>query len=174
MKIKKILLNVVMGTYIFTTSNIFAQPKKYTDFTLQNLKGENVKLSDLVGEKVILLNFWTTWCPYCVREIPELKKYYSEYKEKGLEILAINIQEAPNQVKNFVSKRNIDYPILLDRDGSVAQQYGVRGIPTNYLISKDGVIIFSGHQLPLEEYIQRSLLPAATRQPPSLPKRKKK
>ena len=171
-KMKKILFNVVM--YIFTTTIIFAQSNKYIDFTLQNLKGENIKLSDLAGQKVILLNFWTTWCPYCVKEIPELKKYYSEYKDKGLEILAINIQETPNQVKNFISKRNVDYPILLDKDGSVANQYGVRGIPTNYLISKDGMIIFSGHSLPSEENIRQSLLSEPTKKPTQLPKKKLK
>lgn len=165
---------IILITYIFITVSIFAQSKKYIDFSLQNLKGENIKLSDLVGKNVILLNFWTTWCPYCVKEVPELKKYYSEYKDKGLEIVAVNIQELPNQVKNFVSKRNIDYMIVLDKYGFVANQYGVRGIPTNFLINKDGVIIFSGHSLPLEEDIKQVLSSGSPKQTQTLPNKKLK
>lgn len=168
---KKMLTNILF--FVLLSTSIFSQSKKYLDFVLPNLDSKNVKLSDFVGEKVVLLNFWTTWCPYCVREIPELKKYYSEYKDKGLEIVAVNIQESYKQVKNFVSKKGIEYVILLDKDGVVANQYGVRGIPTNILINKDGEIIFAGYTLPSEETIKQILFSKQSQKKslPSLPKK---
>ncbi len=85
--------------------------------------------------------FSTTWCPYCRTEIPQLKELYAKYKEKGLEILNIDIQESKERVSAYANKHKLPYKILLDTDGMVATMYGVRGVPTKVLINKDGTVL---------------------------------
>lgn len=158
---KKILFLYIL----FLTSLSCSQVKKenntkykFIDFELNKLESaETFKLSSVVGKNLILLNFWTTWCPYCVREIPELKELQKEYKEKGLQIIAVNIGEPINEVSNFVKKQEIDYIVLLDSQGKVARQYGVRGIPMNFLINTKGEIIFAGHYLPDKVLLEKNL-----------------
>lgn len=114
--------------------------KKAPDFVLNDLKENRVKLSDYKGKEVLLV-FGTTWCPYCRAEIPHLKKTYSQYKEQGLEIINIYIQERKEKVAAFAAKYELPYKVLLDVDGSVAHGYRVQGVPTKFLISKDGDIL---------------------------------
>ncbi len=114
--------------------------EKAPDFVLSDLKENRVKLSDYKGKEVLLV-FGTTWCPYCRAEIPHLKKIYSQYKEKGLEIINIYIQERKEKVSAFASRYELPYKVLLDVDGRVAHGYRVRGVPTTFLISKDGDIL---------------------------------
>jgi peroxiredoxin len=110
---------------------------KALDFALEDLNGNKVKLSYYKGQEVLLV-FSTTWCPYCRTEIPQLKELYAKYKEKGLEILNIDIQESKERVSAYANKHKLPYKILLDTDGMVATMYGVRGVPTKVLINKDG------------------------------------
>ncbi|MEN3014056.1 MAG: TlpA disulfide reductase family protein [Endomicrobiia bacterium] len=162
------MIKTITTILVFTllmTDNIYSQQKenkskiKYIDFEAQQLSStETFKLSSFVGKKLILLNFWTTWCPYCVAEVPHLIELYNKYKDKGLEILAINIGEPKNKVENFVVSQKIPYRVLLDLHGKVAKQYGVRGIPTNFLINKSGEVIFVGYDLPDLSLIEKNLL----------------
>lgn len=125
------------------TDNGFALSKKIVpsiNFKLENLNGIEVELSDYHG-KVVFLNFWATWCGPCRYEMPSMEKLYNEFKEAGLEILAINLGETAPVVKEFMEEYNLSFPALLDKDNSVAQVYGVRSIPTTYLIDRDGHIL---------------------------------
>jgi peroxiredoxin len=114
--------------------------EKAPDFVLGDLNENEIKLSDYKGKEVLLV-FGTTWCPYCREEIPHLKNMYSRYKERGLEIFNIYIQESKEKVAAFAAKYELPYKVLLDVDGRVAFGYRVRGVPTKFLISKDGVIL---------------------------------
>jgi peroxiredoxin len=114
------------------------------DFSLYDTNGKPHKLKDVLGKKAVLLVFWATWCPYCVEEIPELNKIYQEYSQKGLEVLAVNIAEKSNKVSRFVVNRGINYTVLLDIDGKVADLYQVQGIPLNMILNKNGVILHKG------------------------------
>lgn len=114
--------------------------KKALDFALEDLNGNKIKLSYYTGQEVLLV-FSTTWCPYCRKEIRQLKELYTKYKEKGLEILNIDIQESKEKVSAYASKHELPYKVLLDTDGLVASMYGVRGVPTKVLINKDGTIL---------------------------------
>ena len=108
-------------------------------FTLSDLAGNEVSLSDLRGQKV-LVNFWAPWCGPCRIEIPALVKAYAEYHDQGLEIVAINMLEDPQRVAAFVEQFGMSFPVLLDRDGKVAQSYFVRGIPTSVFVDEEGII----------------------------------
>ena len=113
---------------------------KAPDFVLEDLKGNQVMLSDYKG-KAVLMVFTATWCPYCRAEIPHLKEIYSKYYAKGLEIIYIDIQESREKVSSFMTKHNIPFKTLLDMDSKVAHLFGVRGIPSQFLIGKDRTIL---------------------------------
>lgn len=123
------------------------QPKSVTkakEFTLENLKGEKVSLKDFQGKKVVLLNFFATWCPSCREEIPILNKLYPEYKGRNVEFIGIDLRESKEKVSAFVKKLKISYPVLLDLKGEVGNLYKVGYIPLNVIIDQNGVIRFMG------------------------------
>ena len=110
------------------------------DFTLQLLGGGNTTLSSLRG-KVVVLNFWATWCPPCRVEMPSMETLYQRYKDQGLEMLAVNLRENRNVVQQFIQRYGYTFPIPLDLDGMVSSRYGIEAIPTTFIIDRDGVII---------------------------------
>jgi len=108
------------------------------DFTLKDLNGKDVKLSDYKG-KVVILNFWAVWCKYCKQEMPDFNELNKELeKDNEVVIIAINSQESPDTVKDYLSSNDINLKVLLDQDGSVTQTYGVSGLPNTFIINKDG------------------------------------
>jgi peroxiredoxin len=119
---------------------------KAPDFTLSNLAGEKIELGNLVREKATLLVFWATWCPSCVEEIPTLNEWTEKYPD--LQILGINVEEPADRIRDFAEKFQIRYPVLLDEDAAVTQQYGLVGIPATILVAKGGQIIYYGFTLP--------------------------
>lgn len=111
------------------------------DFSLKSLDGKTVRLSDLRGKKVVLINFWATWCPPCRFEMPTMQQIYSEYKGKGFEILAINIEpDATKEIREFMKELRLSFPVLLDPEMKVARKYRVFGLPVSVLIDRQGVI----------------------------------
>lgn len=111
------------------------------DFTLDTLDGKKVTLSELRG-KVVVVNFWATWCLPCREETPALEKSYKRYKDSDAVILGINLtnQDSISEVDSFVQEFGLTYPILLDRDGRVGYLYQVKGLPTTFFINREGVI----------------------------------
>jgi len=110
------------------------------DFSLSTLTGESQSLSGLKG-KVVFLNFWATWCGPCRAEMPSMEALYNSYREKGLEILAVNCGEDKAGVLAFMNNNNLSFPALLDSDGQVSRSYGIQAIPTSYIINREGNII---------------------------------
>ena len=111
-------------------------------FELKTLKGEIFKSSDLKN-KAVILNFWATWCVPCIKEMPELNKAYTSFKNDDVEIIAINFAETRSEVDEFVNKYHLEFPILLDKYGDVSQDYRVRNLPVTYFISPNGIIMDS-------------------------------
>ena len=110
------------------------------NFILEDLDGDEIKLSNYKG-KVVLLIFSTTWCPHCHTMIPYFKKIYQKYKDRGFVIFNIDIMESPKRVRSFATKYVLPYGVLLDKKGEVAKSYGVRGVPTLILVNKEGKIV---------------------------------
>jgi peroxiredoxin len=111
------------------------------DFTLPSPDGQMVRLSDLRGNKAVLLNFWATWCAPCRLEMPTMDKAYQEYKSRGLEVLAVSLDTGPNSVvKHFMQELKLDFPVLLDPDMEVLRLYRMVGIPASVLIDKQGIV----------------------------------
>lgn len=109
------------------------------DFSLKDLSGKTRFLRDYRG-KVVLLYFTTTWCPYCKKDIPGLKKLYTSMRGRSFEMLAVYVNESPARVASFASKNALPYPILVDSDAAVARNYGIRGVPAKILVRKDGTV----------------------------------
>jgi peroxiredoxin len=116
-------------------------PNKITapDFSLQDITGKTWHLSDHRG-KVVLLDFTTTWCPWCLKDIPNLKKIYERYRNPEFEFVSIYIQESQKKVSSFAGKHALPYKVLLDPEGKAARSYGVRGVPTKVIVGRDGTI----------------------------------
>lgn len=108
------------------------------DFTLNDLTGKSWTLSALKG-KVVIVNFWATWCPPCRKEMPDLNALYEKYKDRGLVILAISDEEE-SKVKPFIDEHKYRYPILLDH-GSAHKTYQVDGIPKNFIYNREGKMV---------------------------------
>ena len=126
-----------------TNQNIKESPEEgFTapGFTLQNLNGSPVNLGDFRG-KVVLLNFWASWCGPCKKEIPALKRLYQVRKGPDFEILAVSLDRtAGDKVASFVNANQMEFPILLNPDGDMGGRYWVRGIPTSFLLDKKGIV----------------------------------
>ncbi|MDR0586891.1 MAG: TlpA family protein disulfide reductase [Treponema sp.] len=109
---------------------------------LANVPGAtgSTRLEDYRG-KVLFLNLWATWCGPCRSEMPSMEKLYRRFRDKGLEILAVNIQEQKADVEAFMRRNKLNFPVVLDEDGRIARQYGVTGIPTSYILDRQGRVI---------------------------------
>ncbi len=114
------------------------------DFELMNMDEEKVKLSDFKG-KVVLINFWATWCPPCVREMPSMERLNKKIANENFKVLAINQMEDTDQVFAFTGQFEDEpsFEILFDTTSKVSQSYIVRGLPTTYLIDKKGHVRYS-------------------------------
>lgn len=110
------------------------------DFVAKNLKGQDVKLSDFNG-KVVLLNFWATWCGACMEEMNSMQNLYSNLQADGVEVLAVSIDRwNEDRIQEYVKKNKLTFPVLLDQDQKVRKKYHVMGLPTSYLIDGEGKI----------------------------------
>lgn len=109
------------------------------DFTLQRVGGEALRLSDLKGQPVFV-NFWATWCTPCREEMPAMQELYERYRDQGLVILAINMEEDEARVRRWVEQGGFTYTFVLDSDGQQVKRYNVNAAPTSYFIGRDGVI----------------------------------
>jgi len=116
------------------------QKRMAPDFTVEDINGRKVKLSDYKG-KIVILNFWATWCPYCVQEMPDLDELHAEFSKDGdAVILTVDVEESIEKVKKFVEDKKLTLPVLMDYDGKVAGMYGVNSFPTTYVINRDGTV----------------------------------
>ena len=109
------------------------------DFTLGSNRASRVSLSDLRG-KIVILNFWASWCPPCQREVPDLQAVHDEYGPQGVVVLAVNQGEKLEDVGRFANNNGIHFAVWLDEDEWAGSIYGVRSIPTTYFIDREGVI----------------------------------
>jgi thiol-disulfide isomerase/thioredoxin len=103
------------------------------------LSGGQLNLAKLKGN-IVVLDFWATWCPPCRKGLPILDEIASEYKDKGVQVYAINCNEAPAQVRQFVTSTNLQLPVAMDAGKTVGGRYSVQGIPQTVIIDKDGIV----------------------------------
>jgi peroxiredoxin len=113
--------------------------RAHADFTLTDLQGHQWTLQSLRG-KVVLVNFWATWCPPCRKELPDLEQLSERFKDQGLVVLAISDEELA-KVQPFVAERKLTYPVLLDAGGKVGKEFAVEGIPKSFVYDREGKLV---------------------------------
>ena len=115
--------------------------KKATEFSLPAVNGETVALQSLRG-KVVLLNFWATWCGPCRQELPELARVQEKYRQRGLTVVAVTVDNDVENVRSFLKKYDIKLQALWDKKKKVADAYVVEKMPSSYLIDRNGIVRF--------------------------------
>ena len=119
-------------------------PKAAPDFTLSTIDDKQVSLQEYRG-KVVFLNFWATWCIPCREEMPALEQLHQTYQQsQDFAVISIAYKESAEQVQAFFQKHALSFPALLDQSGSVSRDYLVSGMPTTYLIGRDGMLLARG------------------------------
>ena len=113
--------------------------RQRANFTLSDLEGRTWSLQDVRG-KVVLLNFWATWCPPCRKEMPDLEALYRQFQPQGLLVLGISDDE-PDKVKTFAEQQGITYPVLLDPGSKVNKSFHINGIPKTFIYDREGKIV---------------------------------
>jgi peroxiredoxin len=116
--------------------------EKAPDFELVDLNGKTHRLSDYEGQGVFL-NFWGTFCKPCEKEMPYIENQYQQFKDKGVQVLAVNVGESEFAVKKFAERHQLTFPIVIDSENDVQSAYGINPLPITFLIDKDGTVIKS-------------------------------
>ncbi len=141
-----ILLNIFISLILFERSPLAATSLQKgsvaPDFTLQSLTGKPISLSDYRG-KIVILNFWASWCSPCKEEMPAFQSFHEKYNNKGATILSINVTHRDRnrkQLLQFIKNNDLTFPILLDEKGKVTEMYQILIIPTTFVIDQKGMI----------------------------------
>jgi peroxiredoxin len=157
MKLQKVLLLVIAmalslgqpdGLVWSMGSRVPAVGMPVEDFHLTDLDGKSQSLSQYRG-KIVLVNFWATWCKPCTTEMPAMQTIYDKLRDKGFVVLAINELEDDAKVREHIKQYGHTFPVLMDRDNKVANQFGVFGLPVSVFVDEKGVV---------QEYIKGGLL----------------
>ena len=114
-------------------------PESAPSFTLTDVRGKSVSLDEFRG-RVVFLTFWASWCVPCREELPELDRLYKKYKKEGFEVIAVSVDSSEAAVDNFLRKISVSFHVLFDKKGDVSDAYRVSGLPTGFIIGKDGDI----------------------------------
>ena len=155
------LLIGICGWYLVSTGpgNSGGTGQKAPQFSLPNLDGKIISLKDYAN-KVVVVDFWATWCGPCRQEIPHLNRLYLDNRAKGLEVIGISMDDGTDVVKQFLLKNRIDYPVVMGNEGIDRDFGGVEGIPTKFIIDRNGNVVrkLVGYQVPELERAIREIL----------------
>ena len=128
------------------------------DFTLLDMNGNKVRLSELADDKPLLLYFWASWCKPCRLITPQVSTLAEEYKDR-VTVIGINVGgvDSPKDVKKYGKRHKITYPLFIDSDNQMIEAYSIHAIPTVILLDTDGNILFRGNELPenLEQFLPK-------------------
>ena len=113
---------------------------KAPDFNISGFSGKNVKLSEYKG-KVVLLNFWASWCPPCKAEMPSIQKLYDTLKSSKFTVMAIDVGEPKENGANYIKNNKFTFPVFFDAKNDASSEYSVSSIPATYIIDKNGYLI---------------------------------
>lgn len=141
------ILLVMLAALCYTMYNsVFAKQDRVKEgsiapnFVLQSVDGDRIELKDLKG-KGVFLNFWGTWCGPCKQEFPYMANQYEVFKDRGVEIVAVNVGESNIAVKNFMESYGVNFPVAMDKDRQVTEAYDITPLPTTFLINPEGKVI---------------------------------
>jgi thiol-disulfide isomerase/thioredoxin len=128
-------------------------------FSLPLMDGGNLNLAATLGKEIVVLDFWATWCGPCRQAMPIIERVTAKFADKDVRLYAVNLRETPQEIKTFLNGQKLDVTVALDKNGAVAGQYKVEGIPQTVIISKDGTVqvVHEGLSPMLEMELTREL-----------------
>ncbi len=140
---KRYLTSVIMGFVLLGLLGMAGRPPLVgapaPEIALKDLQGQEVRLSDLHG-KVVLVNFWATWCKPCKEEMPAMQASYERLREQGFVVLAVNELEDVEKVAEHIKTHGHTFLVVMDHNNGVANRYGVVGLPASFLIDRQGIV----------------------------------
>ena len=138
----KILIPLIIAALLVFLSLNLNDKKQVPNLNLTTIEGKSIAMASLQG-KMVVVNFWATYCPGCIEEMPDLVSSYNKYHDQGLEIIAVSVaDDPPNQVLNFAQKNALPFPVVHDSDGKISQAFdNVSLTPTSFIIDQKGRII---------------------------------
>src|SRR5213592_3199073 len=140
---KQYLTLAIMGFVLSCLFGMASRPpvvgSPAPEIALKDLRGQEVRLSDLHG-KIVLLNFWATWCKPCKEEMPAMQASYERLRDQGFVVLAVNELEDTDKVIEHIRTHGHTFLVVMDHDNRVANQYGVVGLPASFLIDRQGIV----------------------------------
>lgn len=110
------------------------------DFSLLDLSGKQLSVSDFRDQKAVILDFWASWCPNCQRDMPKLSGWHDKYQDK-VAVIGVNLQESESIVRNYIKRSQISFPVVFDPRGVASNAYAIRYTNTHFLINKAGVLV---------------------------------
>ncbi len=155
-----IIFLIVFGV-VFSANDKIIKTMKAHDFELENIKGKKIKLSELYKDKLVILDFWASWCVPCKKEFLYLDKFQKKYDEY-IQVVAIDIDKARHisKAKAYIKSKRYTFEVLFDTDNKVAKLYNVTTLPNTNIISTDGEIIWShiGYKKGDEKELEKQIL----------------
>ncbi len=125
------------------------------NFTLKDIEGDEISLSDYSAD-VIVLNFWATWCSPCREEIPDFIAVYDKYRDMGVQFVGVSNEDSAT-IKDFAGEYGINYPLLVDRNSIIMNQWGIRAIPTTFILDGNGQIIYKNVGMMTREQLEGAI-----------------
>ena len=135
----RIAASVVFAVVAGTASSAIAPSTQAPDFSLHAMSGPNMRLQDQRG-RVVMVNFWATWCAPCQQEMPQLNRLYQKYRSSGFVLLGVNVDDDPSKAAEVVAKLGVTFPVLLDADKRVSKLYDLSTMPSTVIIDRDGKV----------------------------------
>ena len=153
------LLTIAMLVLLSGTHAVAASTnEKAPDFTLKTSSGKNLRLNDFRG-KVVMINFWATWCAPCRKELPYLDALYKKYKKKGFVLLGVNVDSDRAVAKKMAKEFKVSFPVLFDNAQKVSKSYKLKAMPSTFIIGKDGKIkhVHLGYKTGYEKKYEKNI-----------------
>jgi peroxiredoxin len=144
------VVSIISTSIVFTASKSNAAQlinNPAPDFTLKSLSGQNVNLNEQRG-KITVINFWASWCGPCRKEMPILQRFHDKYTDLGVQVWGVNVEQENQAGRDFISKINVNFPILFDEKNTLSALYQVDAMPTTVVVDRSGLIryVFRGYK----------------------------
>lgn len=153
-----ILLTVTLLLLLPVSVLALNQGEKIPLFAAKDMNGTMIELSAIIGKKPVMLIFWASWCPNCIREVPKINTLVKKYRGQGMEFIGINVgyNDSEKKARRFMDKTEMAYPVIFDNEGAISSQYSIQGVPTIVIADKKGIVVFKNYAVPeiSDEYFQ--------------------
>jgi peroxiredoxin len=154
----RLVLCVALGVVASTASPALAPATAAPDFTLHVMDGPNLRLKEQRG-RVVMVNFWATWCGPCRQEMPQLNRLYEKYRASGFVLLGVNVDDDTKKAAEVAAKLGVTFPVLLDTDKTVSKLYDLSTMPSTVIIDRDGKVryVHRGYLTGYEENYEKQI-----------------